>query len=501
MRREAVGVDIRAATHVVAALIKYLGLAPLLPAAFAVGYSQPVWPFVSTTAAWTGGAWLVERATSNSREIGAREGFLIVALTWLLAAGVAATPYLLSGESQLAHPVDAYFEAMSGFTTTGATIVTDIEALDRSLAMWRQFTQWLGGMGIIVLAIAVLPKLRVGGRQLLESELPGPEVEPLAARVRDTARRLWLLYIALTLVEFAVLTSLWLTGIDERMSPFDALAHAFTTMPTGGFSTHGRGIEDFAAATQWVIVTFMILAGANFALMYRTFKRRDLLALPRDDEFRLYLLVLTFASAMVAFELAADGLFEGESAVRHAVFNVVSIMTTTGYASTDFNEWPLLLTIILVGLMFIGGSAGSTSGSVKVVRHLLLGKILRREIDQTVHPELVAVVRLSGRSINERTLRAVATFILIYIGIFALGALLLFVDAARANLPLDAIDGIAIAATTIGNVGPAFGVAGPMGSFEPLSDASKSLLIVLMWVGRLEIVPVVVLLTRNYWRA
>ena len=501
MRRKSLGVDVRAATNVVASLMKYLGLAPLVPAAFAVGYSEPVWPFLASAAAWSGGAWVVERATTSSRSIGAREGFLVVAVTWLFAAGVAATPYLLSGESQLAHPVDAYFEAMSGFTTTGATILTDIEALDRSLAMWRQFTQWLGGMGIIVLAIAVLPKLRVGGRQLLESELPGPEVEPLAARVRDTARRLWLLYIGLTLVEFAALTSLWLSGIDDRMSPFEALAHAFTTMPTGGFSTHGRGIEDFSAAAQWAIVVFMILAGANFALMYRAFRRRDLRALPRDEEFRLYLILITLASAVVAFELAADGLFQGESAVRHAVFNVVSIMTTTGYASTDFNEWSLLLAVVLVGLMFIGGSAGSTSGSVKVVRHLLVGKILRREVDQTVHPELVAGIRLSGRSVNERTLRAVATFILIYIGLFALGALLLFVDAARTNLPLDAIDGIAIVATTLGNVGPAFGIAGPMGSFEPLSDASKSLLIVLMWIGRLEIVPVVVLLTRNYWRA
>jgi trk system potassium uptake protein TrkH len=418
-----------------------------------------------------------------------------------VAAGFGALPYLLSGEDQLSRPLDAYFEAMSGFTTTGATVVTDIEGLSHSLAMWRQFTQWLGGMGIIVLALAILPRLRVGGRQLLEQELPGPEIEPLAASIRDTARRLWILYVALTALEGLVLALLGWTGVDDRMTPYEAVAHAFTTMPTGGFSTQARSIEVFAAATQWVIVLFMFVAGANFALTYRMLVRRQPRPAVRDEELRLYAALIGVGSLIIALELLIEGLYVGEEAVRHAVFQTVSMITTTGYASADFNHWTLLAVITIVGLMFAGGSAGSTGGSVKIVRHLLIGKLLRRELRQTIHPELVAPVRFNGTIVDERTLRAVLAFVLLYIGLFGLGALGIVVDAARADVEVRAIDAIAAAATTVGNVGPALGFAGPMGSFAAFTDLSTAIMIVLMYVGRLEIIPVAVLLTRSYWRA
>jgi trk system potassium uptake protein len=499
-RRGALAVDVPAALNLVGALLKYLSLATLFPAAIAVGYGESVWPFLASGAIAAAAGQGLELATRGKERVGVREGFLVVSLTWLVVAAFGALPYLLSGEDQLSHPLDAYFEAMSGFTTTGATVLTDIEGLSRSLAMWRQFTQWLGGMGIIVLALAILPRLRIGGRQLLEQELPGPEIEPLAASIRDTARRLWILYIALTVLEGLVLAGLGWTGIDERMTPYEAVAHAFTTMPTGGFSTQARSIEVFAAASQWVIVFFMLVAGANFALAYRALVRRQARPVLRDEELRLYVGLLGIGSLILVLELWAEGLYAGEEAIRHAVFQAVSIMTTTGYASADTNLWTILAFITIVGLMFAGGSAGSTSGGIKVVRHLLIGKILRRELRQTVHPEVVMPVRLNGTVVDERTLRAVLAFVLLYMGLFGLGALGIVVDAARADVEVRAIDAIAAAAASVGNVGPALGFAGPMGSFEPFTDLSKTIMIVLMYVGRLEIIPFAVLLTRNYWR-
>jgi trk system potassium uptake protein TrkH len=493
-------VDLRGSLNIVATLIAYLSLATLVPAAVAVGYGEPSWPFLGAGAIVGGLALACERGTRGTARMGSREGFLIVALTWLGAAALGALPYVLSGNAQLGRPVDAYFEAMSGFTTTGATIVTDIEGLPHGLAIWRQLTQWLGGMGIIVLALAVLPRLRVGGRQLLESELPGPEIEEMTLRIRETAQRLWLLYIAITAVMVGVLTVIAWTGLDSAMSFYEAVAHAFTTLPTGGFSTRARSLEEFGPASQWAIAFFMVVAGVNFALMYRAFFRRQPRVFLRDEEFRLYLTLLMLGSAVLAVELWSEGVLRGEAAIRHGVVNGVSMMTTTGYASVDFNAWPLLAAIALVALMFVGGSAGSTGGSVKVVRHLLLGRILRRELDQTVHPEVVARIHLNRRPVDERIVRAISSFVLLYVGVFAAGTLLLVIDAARVDSDLRLLDAIAAAATTLGNVGPAFGFAGPMGSFEPFSAFSKSVLIVLMWVGRLEIIPVAVLLTRSYWR-
>jgi len=499
-RRETVGVDVGAALNLVGALVKYLSLTFLLPLAVALGYGESPWPFAAAAVCSFGTGFAVERATRGKEQVGAREGFLVVSLTWLVTAALGAIPYLLSGNDELSSPLDAYFEAMSGFTTTGSSVVTDLEGLTHSLALWRQFSQWLGGMGIIVLALAVLPRLRVGGRQLFESEVPGPETERLTASIRETARRLWLLYFGLTVTLIAILTALGLTGLDERMDLYEAAAHAFATMPTGGFSTQGRSIEAFGAATQWTLSLFMLLAGMNFALLFAALVQRRTRPLLRDQELRLYLALLGVGTLVLALELAGEGLYAGEQAIRHAVFQTVSTVTTTGFASADFTTWTTLTAVILVGLMFIGGSAGSTAGSVKVVRHLLIGKVLRRELDQTVHPEIVSPIPLNGSVVQERTLRAVIAFVLLYVGLFAVGALLITLDEALANSRVTAFEAVAASATTLGNVGPAFGFAGPMGSFEPFSDLSKAVMIVLMWLGRLEIIPVIVLFTKRYWR-
>jgi len=499
--RRRLHVDVGSALDLVGSITKYLGLTPLIPAGVAIGYGESPWPFLITAALVLVVGLALERVPGRKERVGPREGYLVVALTWVVVAGVGALPYLLSGDPQLDRPLDAYFEAMSGFTTTGATILTDIDDLPRGLLMWRQLTQWFGGMGIIVLAIAILPRLRVGGRQLIESELPGPEHEPITTRIRDTARQLWLIYIGLTALMALILMSFGWLGIDDRMHPFNAIGHALTTLPTGGFSPENVGAVIFAAPSQWVITFFMLLAGTNFALFYRALMRRQPGVFQRDEEFRVYLGLLLIGTVVICASIWTEGIASGEAAIRHAAFQTVSMMTTTGYGSVDFALWPGVALMALVGLMFIGGCAGSTSGSVKVARHLLMGKILRREVDLTVHPEIVLVVRSNHKIVNERILRAISAFVLLYIGVFVVGVVMLAIDASATGLDLSVIEAVAAAATTLGNVGPGFGFAGPLGGFEPFGDVSTATMIVLMWMGRLELIPVLVLFSRHYWRA
>jgi trk system potassium uptake protein TrkH len=493
------GIDVSGALNLCGRLLKYFSLTYLFPIAVGLGYGDPVWAFAAAGALTAAAGYGLERLTRGGEQIGAREGFLVVSLTWALSALSVSVSYMF-GEAQLRDPINAYFEAMSGMTTTGASVLTDIPALDHTMALWRQFTQWLGGMGIVVLGLAILPRLRVGGRQLVESEMPGFEYEPLASSIRSTARRLWAVYVGLTGLMILVLSVFGWAGVDSLMTPYQAAAHAFTTLPTGGFSPQARSIEPFAAASQWVMVAFMVIAGANFALHYRLLRRR--INPLRDEELRAYLVILLVASLLLLLELLRADIFTfGEEAVRQSVFQIVSIMTTTGYASADFAEWTVLTSFTLIAVMLIGGCAGSTGGSIKVVRHVLIAKLLRRELDQTVHREAVLPVRLNGRVVEERTLRAVLAFGLVYVGLFIAGTLVLTIESARGGLELTALEAIGASATTLGNVGPSFGFAGPMGTFEPFSSFAKAVMIVLMWAGRLEIIPVAVLLTRRYWRA
>jgi trk system potassium uptake protein TrkH len=357
-------------------------------------------------------------------------------------------------------------------------------------------------MGIIILAVAVLPRLRVGGRQLFQSELAGPdEVERLTATIRETARRLWVLYVALTLTAIVVLTVYGWTDADPAMSFYEATAHAFSTLSIGGFSTQEESMAAFGAVTQWTIVVFVLLAGINFLRLYLALVRRRAHAVARDEEFRLYLAFGAAGSVLLLVELLAGDLAGGEEALREAVFQAVSIMTTAGFTSTDYTAWSPLAELTLLVLMFLGASAGSTGGSIKVVRHLLMFRIIRRELEHTVHREVIVPVRLNTAVIEDRALRGVVAFIVLYIGLFALGALGLLVDAKRAALEVASFEALGAAAACLGNVGPAFGFAGPLGTYEPFSDLSTGVLTGLMWLGRLEIIPVAVLLTRSYWRA
>ena len=501
LERPRLAVDLSATLNLVGALVKWISPAFLFPTAIALGYGEPIWPFLVAGGVAGVLGFSVEAATSGKERVTAREGYLVVSLVWLLVPALGALPYLLSGEEQLASPVDALFESMSGFTTTGSSVLTDIPALNHSLLMWRQFTQWLGGMGFIVLAITILARLRVGGRQaLFHTESPGPDLATFPATIRDTARRFLTLYVALTVAEVVVLSFLAVTRIDPAMSFFDAVAHAFTTIPTGGFSPRGRSIEEFGVASQWAIVPFMVLGGTSFALLHVALLKRRPIAFRRDDEFRVYLFVLTAASLVILVELLSEQIVTGEAAVRQAIFNTVSVFTTTGFANADFNEWNALTTFVLVGGMLISASAGSTAGGIKLVRHVVIAKMLRGEVDQTLHPELVRPIRLNGSVIGEGALRAIVVFAFLYIGVLAVGTTVLLLDAARVDVSLSPFQALAAAASTMASVGPAFGFAGPMGSFDPFSDVSKLVLTGLMWLGRLEIIPILVLLTRSYWR-
>src|SRR5215218_6468697 len=498
--RGALGVDVSGALNLVGSLVKYLGAAFLFPAAIAVGYGEPLWPFLVSAAVTTGAGLAVERTTTGKERIGAREGYLVVSLLWLLVAVFGALPYLLA-EEQLARPVDALFESMSGFSTTGASALTDVADLSRSMAMWRQFTTWIGGVGIIVMFLAVLPRLRVGGRQaLFKTEMPGPEL-PLATTIRESARRFLLLYVAITAVEVAVLAVLGWTGADPRMTLFNATAHSFATIATAGFSPEARSVEPFAPVTQWAIVFFMLVAGTNFALMYAAILGRRLRLFAQDEEFRIGLALVAISSLLVIAELLSEDVVGGGAAVRHGVFNTVSMMTTTGFASADFAQWTSLTSLVLFGLTILGASAGSTSGSIKLIRHIVIAKMLRREIDQTLHPEVVTPLRVNGVTVDERALRAIIVFVFLYVGGLVAGAVVVLADSSLRGIEVTAFQSLADAASLLGGVGPGLGFAGPMGSFEPMSDLSTLVLTALMYLGRLEIVPVLVLFTASHWRA
>jgi trk system potassium uptake protein TrkH len=347
----------------------------------------------------------------------------------------------------------------------------------------------------------VLPRLRIGGRRLLQSELAGPtEIERLTETIRETARRLWTLYLGLTLVAILALALLGWTGIDPAMTLFDAVAHALSVVALGGFSNRAESAGAFAPVTQYLILIFMVVAGVNFLRLYRILVQGHVRVLARDEEFKLYVVFLVVGSALLVLELLTGGFESGEAGVRHGLFQAVAIMTTTGFATADYTAWGPLATMTLLLLMFVGASAGSTGGSIKVIRHLLLMKVVRRELEQTIHRDAVVPVRASGFSIDERALRSTVVFVLLYLLLFALGAVGLVLDAHRVDAELAAFEAFAAAAACLGNVGPAFGFAGPFGSYEPFSDLSTLILAALMWLGRVEIIPVIVLLTRGYWR-
>jgi trk system potassium uptake protein TrkH len=532
----ALRVDYRASLSLVGTVLKYLAVPLAIPLAVAVEYGESTAPFLVTMLVTVAVGGALERLRPDP-DIGAREGFLMVAVTWLAVSLIGALPYLIEAhglpgfvpptapESTLRHPANALFESTSGVTTTGATVLgrISLDAHGHGIMLWRQLTQWLGGMGIVVLAVAILPELSVGGAQLMDAEAPGPGLEKLTPRIAETARALWGAYLGFTLLEVLLLYGLHLGGMAPGMDAYNAVSHGLTTMPTGGFSPEARSIEAFSAAVQWLVIPFMIAAGTNFALFWHALTGEPK-RLPRDSEFRFYVGVMaTLAGLVAALLFVGNGvgsfvppgatydstylagiratlIGNAEPALRHAIFQVVSLVTTTGYASIDFNAWGSSAQYLLLFAMFIGGSAGSTGGGIKVIRWYVILKSIRRELFTTAHPEAVRPVRLGGRTVDERAVRGIYAFTVLYLVMFFVATVVLFLDAGRVGPSLSVLEAMSAVAATLGNVGPGFGLVGPMGSYLDFSAASKAFMIGLMWLGRLEILPVLVCLTPEYWR-
>ncbi|WP_380675935.1 TrkH family potassium uptake protein [Salinigranum sp. GCM10025319] len=504
-------VDVRASLRVVGSVLKYIALAPLFPAVVALYYGESPVPFLAMVVVAAGLGVGLERLHPRT-EIGHRETFLVVSLTWLVVPLVGTIPYLVAGQGTVAHPVNALFESMSGFTTTGATVLGEIsfERHSRSVLMWRQFTQWFGGMGLLVLMIAVLPELSVGGAQLMNEESPGLSIEKLTPRIRESAAVLWKIYLAFTLAAAALYYGLHLAGVAPNMDLYNAVAHALTTLPTGGFSPEARSAEAFSPAVQWAIILFMIVAGTNFALYWYALRGSPERFL-RNREFRAYLGAMGVVGVLLAGLLFAGvglgavpgnvGTIPGhvERALRHGLFQSVAIVTTTGYASMDFNAWDQSTQAILLFAMFLGGSAGSAAGSIKIVRWYVVQQTVSRELFTTVHPEAVRPVRLSDTPVDEDTIRSVVVFVVTFLGLFVVSTVLIFLDGHRTGLDLTALEATSVAIATLGNVGPGFGLVGPMNSFLPFSDAAKLYMVGLMWIGRLEVLSVLVIFTPSFW--
>jgi trk system potassium uptake protein TrkH len=418
-------------------------------------------------------------------------------MAWLVVGVVGALPFLLAGEGALAEPINALFESMSGITTTGATVIRDFGAYSRSVLLCRGVLQWLGGLGILILAVALLSEPRVAGAQLMERESQTQDLTKLTPRIHQTAALLGALYVALTTAGGALLLSLRLVGLAPEMTPYQALAHALTSISTAGFSPEPASVGAFSPAVQWALTLVMVVGATNFVLLYGV-TQGDLRRLRNSEELRLYLGVLGGASALVTGFLVLDGTYAAPEAVRHGVFQVVSIVTTTGYATVEFDLWSVGAKHVLFLCMFVGGMAGSTTCSVKTVRWLVVLKATRRDLFTEIHPDAVRPVRVSGNVVDDDTVRDIYGYVLLTVVLFALTTVFIVTDAARGGPAIGEFDAMGAAATFL-NIGPASGVAGPFGSYEPYSTSTKLLMTVLMWVGRIETIPVLVVLTSAFW--
>ncbi|ELZ53790.1 MULTISPECIES: TrkH family potassium uptake protein [Halorubrum] len=469
---------------------------PLLVAFY---YGESPIPFLAAIAVTLALGAAFRTVQDPSVDLGPREAFLAVALIWFLVAAVGAIPFVIAGVGTIAHPVNAMFESMSGLTTTGATVLRDFSLHSRSVLMWRQVIQWLGGLGILILATAVLSELGVGGAQLMESESQTQDVNKLTPKISRTAQLIWGIYVGLTALAVVVYFGLGL-AVDPQMDLYNAVAHAFTSVATAGFSPEPLSVGAFHPLIQWAVVPFMVIGSTSFVLIYFAINGEPMRLL-RNEEFHFYLGAMGTLSSVVALGLFFDPAttFGVEGTIRHAVFNVASIVTTTGYASTDYVLWaPAAKHMLFMG-MFIGGMVGSTTCSIKSLRWLVALKSFKRNLYTAIHPESVRPVRISGKSIDEGAIRDIYAYLLLSIVIFFLLAVVIVVDAERADLRVDEFEALGAAATTFLNIGPGFGDAGPYGTFATFPLSTRAVMVVLMWIGRIEIIPVLVLFTKAFW--
>ena len=489
-------IDVKLVLGILGSFVFFLGFALMVPAGVAVLYNETTWQAFLLSAGIAlllgSGLYWVFRPRY---EVRIREGFLIVSLTWLFLSLVGALPFVLSGI--LDNYTDAVFETMSGLTTTGATIlggttaggqeIPIVEDLPKSLLFWRSLAHWLGGMGIIVLSIAILPLLGVGGMQMFQAESPGPSAEKLTPRVQETAKLLWFVYVAFTFAEFLLL---WL---HPAMSWFEAINHAFSTLATGGFSTNSSSIEGFSSVYIDVIITiFMFLAGINFAMHFRLM-RGETNSFFQNRELRFYTIICLIGILAISFSLWISNNFNIGEALRYGSFQAVSIITTTGFGTNDYELWNYFAAFLLFLLFFTGGCAGSTGGGIKMIRWLILLKNTGREMRQIIHPKAILPIRVGKKSIDPNIQRTVLSFFVLYILIFGLGAL------SMAALGQDLMSSIGASIACLGNIGPAWGDFGPTDNYAQLPIAGKWILIIMMMVGRLELFTVLIVFTPTFW--
>jgi trk system potassium uptake protein TrkH len=506
-------VDWRTSFALTGTVIKWLAAAMVIPLLTSLFYGEDTMVFLVSMGVTVLVGVALEQL-SDEVDLKPRESILLVAVAWLAVSMVGAIPYVIAGwgtTSTLAHPVNALFESMSGFTTTGATVMGEISTDQHShaLLIWRQLTQWLGGMGIIVLMVAILPQIAVNGAQLMDSEAPGPSLQKLTPRIAETARVLWLVYLGFTVLMVVLLMALKLGGFAPNMDVFNAVSHAFTALPTGGFSPQADSIGAFSPAVQWLFVPFMIIAGTNFALFWFLLNGNSDRFLG-DTEFRSYIgaiLATTGVLAVLLYLGAAPTMRLGgatggvtENALRQAAFQISSLLNSTGYATSDFARWDTNAKMVLLFAMFLGGCAGSTGGGIKIVRWVVVLKAIKRELVTASHPEEVQTIRLRNQVIDEGAVRGLLGFSLLYLALFGVGAVLIALDASRVGLSITSLEAVSASLATIGNIGPGFGFLGPFGSYLEFPWTSKLFMTFLMWVGRLEVIPVLVLFTGAFWR-
>ena len=480
--------------NILAAMLAIIGLSMLLPILVAFIYKEPDLSgyFLSMIICFFIAVpiWLITR---KSRKLSSRDGFALVTFAWIIVAVAGSLPFYLTGT--IPNYTDAWFEAMSGVTTTGATIlgnsdtlpnlVNGIESLPKGVLFWRSFLQWIGGMGIIVFTIAILPLLGVGGVQLFKAEVPGPVADKIKPRVKETAKILWMVYVGFTLLQ---MTLLGFAG----MPWFDAICHAFTTMPTGGFSTKNASIAAYSnPLIHYIIIFFMFIAGINFALHFRAITGRFTIFF-KDYELKVYFFTVVIATSLIFLSIASSSSEWSHDNFIISLFQSIAIMTGTGYASADYELWPYFCQLTLFFLMFFGAMGGSTSGGMKLTRIILLVKYAATETRRMLHSRAIIPLRIGERSISDDVVRNTLGFFLIYLSIFVLTALIL------STFDLDLISAFGAAASAIGNVGPAFGEFGPTDNYAMLNPIGKWLLSFCMLLGRLEIFTIMVLFSRSF---
>jgi len=465
-------------------LIIAAGMLPPFAIASFLGEYDAI-PFLISIVATTVTGFAFSRIPLPKNKIKTKDGLAIVTLGWIFASLFGALPFYISGA--IPSYVDAFFETVSGFTTTGATIIDDIEVLPHGILFWRSFAHWIGGMGILVVAVAVLPMMGSGGFHVFKAESPGPIADKIAPRIKDTAKILYTAYILISLAEFILL-------MFGGMTAYESAVHTFGTLGTGGFSTRNASIGAFNSSYITIVISiFMIMSGMNFSLYYDMYKGkwRDVF---KNSELRLYLGIIAAAVLAITINVNASVYGNWFESFKHSLFQVSSLMTTTGYTTFDYEQWSTFSQGILFLLMFVGGSAGSTGGSIKVIRILALIKLIRREVTKILHPRAVVSVKFGDQSVSEDTLLNIAGFFMLYMLIFIFGSIIISLEGIGFMGATSAV------AATLGNIGPGFGFVGPTHTYSQFSDASKLLLSFFMLLGRLELFTVIALLSPKFWR-